>query len=73
MSGVVDNLAAGTAQIKTAVDTIDRMSRSVSDEAETVSAATEEQTASMHEIADASRSLAEMAQKLQEAVGKFKV
>ena len=41
MSAVVDTLAAGAAEITTAVNAIDRMSRSVSGEAEMVSAATE--------------------------------
>ena len=49
------------------------MSRNVASEAETVSAATEEETASMNEIASASRKLAEMAQNLQNAVVKFKI
>ena len=39
----------------------------------TVSAATEEETASMHEIADASRKLAEQAQNLQNSIAVFKV
>ncbi|HCB92204.1 MAG TPA: hypothetical protein DEP57_00075 [Selenomonas sp.] len=44
-----------------------------SDEAQSVSAATEEQSASMHEIADASRSLAKLASELQDEVHKFKI
>lgn len=44
-----------------------------SDEAQSVSAATEEQTASMSEIADASRSLAELAADLQLEMQKFKL
>ena len=49
------------------------MSRKVSGESETVSAATEEQTATMHEIAGASRTLTEMAQAMESSVGKFKI
>ena len=49
------------------------MSRSVASEAETVSASTEEETASMLEIADASRKLAEQAQDLQNALSKFQL
>ena len=49
------------------------MSRAVASEAETVSAATEEETASMLEIADASRKLAEQAQDLQNSLAQFKL
>ena len=44
-----------------------------SDESQSVSAATQEQSASMHEIADASRSLAKLASELQQEVSKFKI
>ncbi len=44
-----------------------------SDDAQSVSAAGEEQSASMHEISDASRSLAEMAADLQAEMQKFKL
>lgn len=44
----------------------------MADEAQTVSAATEEQTAMMADIADASESLAELAQKLQSEVARFR-
>ena len=45
----------------------------LSDKAQTVSAASEEETASMHEIADASRKLAEQAQSLQNSIAVFKI
>ena len=44
-----------------------------SDEAQSVSAATEEQTASMHEIATASGSLAKLAANLQAEIEKFRL
>ncbi len=44
-----------------------------SDEAQSVSSATEEQTSSMSEIADASRSLADLAANLQLEMQKFKL
>lgn len=44
-----------------------------SEEAQSVSAATEEQTASTHEIADASRSLAKLAGDLQAEINKFRL
>ena len=73
MESIVKDLAVGAERIMEAVEKINTMSRRVADEAQTVSAATEEQTASMHEIADASRKLAEMAQTLQNAIVEFKV
>ena len=73
MENVVHDLTDGTDRIKEAVTKINDMSRKVADEAQTVSAATEEQTASMHEIADASRKLAEQAQDLQNAIVEFKI
>ncbi len=73
MESVVKDLTEGTDRIKEAVTKINDMSRRVADEAQTVSAATEEQTASMHEIADASRKLAEQAQDLQNAIVEFKI
>lgn len=73
MENVVKDLTDGTERIKEAVTKINDMSRKVADEAQTVSAATEEQTASMHEIADASRKLAEQAQDLQNAIVEFKI
>ena len=48
-------------------------SKSSAEEAETVSAATEEQTASVHEIASESTNLARMANELQQEVQKFKI
>ena len=48
-------------------------SKSSAEEAETVSAATEEQTASVHEIASESTNLARMANELQQEVKKFKI
>ena len=55
------------------MESIHRSSIDVASETQSVSAATEEQTSTMNEIANASRSLAEMAQKLQEAAAKFQI
>lgn len=52
---------------------LERSSRATSDEAQSVSAATEEQTAMMGEMAKASESLAGLAQSLQGEVAKFKI
>lgn len=73
MSELVGDLKGGADHITEAIVSIDDKSRSVASEAESVSAATEEQTASMHEIATASRKLSEMAGDLQNAVVKFKI
>jgi len=49
------------------------VTQEVAEQTQIVSAATEEQTASMHEIAVTSQSLTRMAEEIQEAVRKFKV
>lgn len=73
MQSSVERLTQSIGHIDTAVEEINNKSRSVADEAQTVSAATEEETASMHEIADASRKLAEQAQNLQNSIAVFKI
>ena len=73
MAELVGDLKSGADHITEAIVSIDDKSRGVASEAESVSAATEEQTASMHEIATASRKLSEMAGDLQNAVVKFKI
>lgn len=73
MATVITDMAMDTDTIVCAIQDIDKMSRNVAAESETVSAATEEQTASIGEIATASQSLANMAQGLQNAISKFNV
>ncbi len=73
METIVANLVESTDVITKSVENINVKSREVARESETVSAASEQQTATMHEIADASRSLAEMAQEMQTVIGKFKI
>ncbi len=73
MKHIVENLSEGSDVISQAVGRIDGKSRDVARESETVSAASEEQTATMHEIADASRSLAQMAQEMQNSLSQFKI
>lgn len=60
-------------QIVQAVNKIDKHSKTAVEQAQTVSAATEEQSASMEEIASSSHSLAKLAQDLQTAVSKFRI
>lgn len=59
--------------IVSAVTEVQRVSVEVANEAQNVSASTEEQAATMQEIVQASQSLADMAQKLQNEVNKFEV
>ena len=54
-----------------ATNDIEKMTKSTSDEAQSVSAATEEHAATMHEISDTSRELAIIAQTLQTDIAKF--
>lgn len=73
---VADNIkemADASDTMRSSMDSIKTVSTHNSDEAQTVSAATEEQSASMQEIASASRSLANLATDLQGAVEKFKL
>ena len=55
------------------LDDIDEVSRSTSQETQTISAAAEEQSASSEEIASASHSLSNLAGKLQEETRKFRL
>ena len=73
MEAIVDKLSDGSGVIAKSVDKINEKSRDVARESETVSASSEEQTATMHEIADASKSLATMAQDMQSALSQFKI
>jgi methyl-accepting chemotaxis protein len=66
-------MANESQNMRASMDSIKGISKKNSDEAQTVSAATEEQSASMQEVAAASRELASLATDLQNAVGKFKL
>ena len=73
INGAVQTVSKGMQGIVGAMDIIDEVSRSTSEETQTISAAAEEQSASSQEIASASHSLADLATELQAATGKFKV
>lgn len=73
ISRAIQQMAEENENMLQASITISETSGKNSDEAQSVSAATEEQTASTHEIADASRSLAKLAADLQEEIRKFKL
>ena len=66
-------MAIGSHQIVSSVKQIDELSKKASGEAQIVSAATEEQSASMEEIASSSQALAHLAMDLREAVSKFQI
>ena len=63
----------GSKRITSSIQSIEKVAASLADETQTVSAATEEQTASVHEVASASKHLSEMASELQTAVETFKL
>lgn len=73
MEKIVADLVDSTNVITKSVDNINAKSREVAKESETVSASGQQQSATMHEIADASRSLAEMAQQMQDIIRRFKI
>ncbi|WP_075755909.1 methyl-accepting chemotaxis protein [Sporomusa sphaeroides] len=73
ISAAIQQMAAGSQHIVGAVKKIDELSRKSAGEAQGVSAAAEEQLASMEEIATSSEALAKLAQELQTAVVKFRV
>ena len=65
--------AKKAAELVAVMDGINESGREVAVETESVSAATEEQSASMDEIANASQMLAGLAQELQDSTTKFKL
>ena len=73
ISTAIHEMAGGSQKIVESVHKINDLSKKSAGEAQSVSAATEEQLASMEEIATSSRALATLAQELQAAVGKFRM
>jgi len=71
MSSIVEQLSGGTETIARNIHDIEQMSISVADETSNVSAASQEQTASSYEVAQASDRLAGNAQELQDFVAQF--
>ena len=69
----VDTVSNGATEIVQAVDEIDSISRKTADNTKVISSETEQQSASNEEIAAASKSLADLAMEMQEAIGKFRV
>lgn len=73
ISGAIQQIASGSEKVVTSMHTIDTISKDTALQTQTVSAATEEQSASMAEISHSSQLLATMAEKLQKAIQKFKM
>jgi len=73
MSKAIGQMAASSQTIVSHVKSIDGLSKKAAEQSETVSAATEEQAASIQEISNASQSLAQMAEKLQNEIRKFQL
>lgn len=73
ISTAIHEMASGSQRIVESVYKIDDLSKKSAGEAQSVSAATEEQLASMEEIATSSKALASLAQELQTAVAKFRL
>ncbi len=69
----INEAAVGSQRIVISIKDVETVSRASAAEAQTVSAATEEQSASMEEIAASSQALAKLAMDLQAAVSKFRV
>ena len=76
MAGIgtsMKKVSQGATEIVAAVDSINAVSQATSENTQTISSATEEQSASNEEIAAASQALSNLANEMQEAVGKFKI
>ncbi|MDQ0203290.1 methyl-accepting chemotaxis protein [Pectinatus haikarae] len=69
----LQEIAANSERLNNSVKIIDNVGKSNTDESQMVSAAAQQQLASMDEIASASQSLAQMAQELQESINAFKI
>lgn len=72
-SAAIQQMAGESQQIVEAAKKIDNLGKVSVGEAQNVSAATEEQLASMEEIASSSEELSKLAQQLQTEVAKFRV
>jgi len=69
----IQKLSSGADHIVSIIEDVDHLAQGARGDFENVAAATEEQTATLEEIASASRSSSERALELQDAISKFKV
>ena len=73
IAAVVQQMASGSQYIVSSVLDIDNVSKETSNQTMNVSAAVEEQTAAMDQIADNSRGLANLAEELRYSIEKFRI
>jgi methyl-accepting chemotaxis protein len=73
ISTAIQQMASGSQQIVVSVKKIDELSKKSAGETQGISAATEEQLASMEEISTSSQALAKLAGDLQASVMKFRI
>ena len=73
VSAAVQGVSTGSGRIVKAVGGVDEIARQTADRTQTISAATQEQTASTEEIASAAHSLAQMAMDMQNIINQFKI
>lgn len=73
ISKSVQSMVADSRNVSLAMVEISTISKVTASESQTVSAATEEQTAAMAEIADASKKMAQIAHELQETSNRFQM
>ncbi|AJQ30042.1 chemotaxis sensory transducer [Pelosinus fermentans JBW45] len=69
----IHDIAEGAKQVASSMEVLDGVSDKTASKTQTVSASTEERTASIEEIAIASDALSQLAEKLQLEIVKFKV
>ncbi|OMF17869.1 chemotaxis protein [Paenibacillus amylolyticus] len=73
VSTMADDIVQETSHVVAKIEDISHVSRETAEGAQTVSAATEQQLASMQEISSSSSYLARMASRLQELTERFKI
>lgn len=73
ISASIQKLAADTANMVSVIEEVDKIAQSAQENFESVAAATEEQTATLEEIASATRETSDRALELQDGVSYFKV
>jgi len=73
ISNSITEITVGTKDSVTSVNNIQNISMKIADESQTISAAAEEQLASVEEIASSSKLLSKMSEDLQLVITKFKI
>ncbi|MDR3562793.1 MAG: methyl-accepting chemotaxis protein [Negativicutes bacterium] len=69
----INRLTSSSQDVLAAMRETGQISRNISNQTQTISAATQEQSAAMEEVASSSQYLAQLAEQLQQAVGRFKI